>query len=87
MALVNGYTLIGEAKKQKTLAGAFNTTNLETTLAILDAIEESNIPSMVQIAPTNIVLSGYKYIVDMVRNRASTMKTPFCLHLDRKSVV
>ena len=82
MALVNGYTLIGEAKKQKTLAGAFNTTNLETTLAILDAIEESNIPSMVQIAPTNIVLSGYKYIVDMVRNRASTMKTPFCLHLD-----
>lgn len=37
---------------------------------------------MVQIAQTNIVLSGYKYIVDMVRNRASTMKTPFCLHLD-----
>lgn len=82
MALVNGYTLLNEIKKQKVLAGAFNTANLETSLGILDAIEESGIPSMVQIAPTNIVLSGYKYIVDMVRNRASTMQTPFCLHLD-----
>lgn len=82
MALVNGYTLLNEAKKMKTLAGAFNTTNLETTLAILDAIEASRIPSMVQIAPTNIVLSGYQYIVDMVRTKAKNMQTPFCLHLD-----
>lgn len=82
MALVNGFVLLNEVKKSNTLAGAFNTANLETTLAILDAIEQSKIPSMVQIAPTNIVLSGYKYIVDMVRNRASTMTTPFCLHLD-----
>lgn len=82
MPLINGFELLAEIKQKKVLAGAFNTTNLETTLGILDAIEDSKLPNMIQIAPTNIKLSGYKYITDMVKTRATRMNTSVSLHLD-----
>lgn len=59
MPLVNGYTLLEIIKERKVIAGAFNTTNLETTVGILKAVEESGIPTFIQVAPTNITLAGY----------------------------
>lgn len=82
MPLVNGYRLIDIIKEKKVIAGAFNTTNLETTIGILKAIEKSAVPSFIQVAPTNISLAGYEYIVDMVRRYAEYMDTPVALHLD-----
>lgn len=82
MPLVNGFTLLDIIKERKVVAGAFNTTNLETTVGILKAIEESGIPTFIQVAPTNITLAGYDYIVDMVSRYAKNMDTPVALHLD-----
>ncbi|MBP1046249.1 class II aldolase [Enterococcus sp. BWM-S5] len=82
MPLVNGYTLLEIIKERKVIAGAFNTTNLETTVGILQAVEKSGIPTFIQVAPTNISLAGYEYIVDMVSRYAENMDTPVALHLD-----
>ena len=82
MPLVNGFDLIDIIKERHVVAGAFNTTNLETTIGILNAVEKSGIPAFIQIAPTNIPVSGYGYIADMVERYAKTMDTPVALHLD-----
>lgn len=82
MPLVNGRILVDCIKEQHVLAGAFNTTNLETTLGILNAIEKAGLPQFIQIAPTNAVLSGYDYIYEMVSKRAKDMDVPVALHLD-----
>lgn len=82
MPLVNGNILLKRIQEKRVLAGAFNTTNLETTISILDAIERSGLPNFIQIAPTNAKLSGYDYIYEIVKKRASTMDVPVSLHLD-----
>jgi tagatose 1,6-diphosphate aldolase GatY/KbaY len=82
MPLVNGNILLSSIKEKRVLAGAFNTTNLETTISILDAIERSGLPNFIQIAPTNARLSGYDYIYEIVKKRAATMDVPVSLHLD-----
>lgn len=82
MPLVNGFDLIDIIKERHVVAGAFNTTNLETTIGILNAVEKSGIPAFIQIAPTNIPVSGYGYIADMVERYAKTMDAPVALHLD-----
>lgn len=82
MPLVNGNILLSSIQEKRVLAGAFNTTNLETTISILDAIERSGLPNFIQIAPTNAKLSGYDYIYEIVKKRAATMDVPVSLHLD-----
>lgn len=82
MPLVNGNILLNCIQEKRVLAGAFNTTNLETTMSILDAIERSGLPNFIQIAPTNAKLSGYDYIYEIVKKRAATMDVPVSLHLD-----
>uniref|UniRef100_UPI0005577D8B class II fructose-bisphosphate aldolase n=1 Tax=Liquorilactobacillus vini TaxID=238015 RepID=UPI0005577D8B len=82
MPLVNGFSLIDIIKERHVVAGAFNTTNLETTIGILNAVEKSGVPAFIQIAPTNIPVSGYGYIADMVERYAREMDTPIALHLD-----
>lgn len=51
------------------VAPAMNTTNLEMTIAIVEAAEETGCPVMVQIAPTNVKLSGYDYIAEIVKKK------------------
>lgn len=46
MPLVNGRILLNCIQEKHVLAGAFNTTNLETTISILNAIERSGLPVM-----------------------------------------
>lgn len=82
MPLVNGFKLLEIIKERHVCAGAYNTTDLITTMGILDAVEQSKIPAFIQIAPTNIPLSGYGYIFDMVKRYADKMETPVTLHLD-----
>ena len=82
MPLVNGNLLVEFIQEQQVVGGAFNTTNLETTVCILEAVEETKIPSFIQIAPSNIGLAGYEGIVEMVKRQARFMDTPVALHLD-----
>jgi fructose-bisphosphate aldolase, class II len=82
MALVSGLDVIEECVSKRLVAGAFNTTNLETTMGIIAAIERTGIPAFVQVAPTNVALSGYEYIYDMVSRRLAQTTVPVALHLD-----
>lgn len=82
MTLVSGNEVISECVSRGLVAGAFNTTNIETTMGIIDAVERVGVPTFIQVAPTNVALSGYEYIYDMVSRRLATCKVPVALHLD-----
>ena len=82
MPLVSGLDVIHEATSRGLVAGAFNTTNIETTMGIVAAIERTGVPTFIQVAPTNVALSGYEYIYDMVSRRLANTDVPVALHLD-----
>ncbi|GAA2007076.1 class II fructose-bisphosphate aldolase [Nakamurella flavida] len=82
MALVSGLEIIEECTSRNLVAGAFNTTNLETTMGIVAAVERVGVPTFIQVAPTNVALSGYEYIYDMVARRLADCPVPVALHLD-----
>lgn len=82
MALVSGMDIIKECTSRGLVAGSFNTTNIETTMGIVAAIERAGVPTFIQVAPTNVALSGYEYIYDMVTRRLATCDVPVALHLD-----
>ena len=82
MGLVSGLKVIEECRSKGLIAGAFNTTNLETTMGIVQAIEDTAVPTFIQVAPTNAVLSGYDYIYEMVSRRLADVDVPVALHLD-----
>ncbi len=82
MALVSGHEVVRECTARGLVAGAFNTTNIETTMGIVDAIERVGVPTFIQVAPTNVKLSGYEYIHDTVARRLADCPVPVALHLD-----
>lgn len=82
MPLVSGHDIIRECTSRGLVAGAFNTTNIETTMGIVAAIEKVGIPTFIQCAPTNAALSGFEYIYDMVSRRLENCDVPVALHLD-----
>lgn len=82
MPLVSGHDVIAACTSRGLVAGAFNTTNLETTMGIVEAIERVGVPTFIQCAPTNAVLSGFEYIHDLVSRRLSSCEVPVALHLD-----
>ncbi len=82
MPLVSGHDIIRECTTRGLVAGAFNTTNIETTMGIVAAVERTGIPTFIQCAPTNAALSGFEYIYDMVSRRLETCEVPVALHLD-----
>ncbi|WP_295850483.1 class II fructose-bisphosphate aldolase [uncultured Microbacterium sp.] len=82
MPLVSGHDVIQECTARGLVAGAFNTTNIETTMGIIDAVEKVGVPTFIQVAPTNVKLSGYEYVYDMVARRLADTTVPVALHLD-----
>jgi fructose-bisphosphate aldolase, class II len=82
MPLVSGLEVIEESTSRGLVAGAFNTTNIETTMGIVAAIERTGVPTFIQVAPTNVALSGYEYVYDMVSRRLRDTPVPVALHLD-----
>ncbi|WP_276736614.1 class II aldolase [Bacillus sp. (in: firmicutes)] len=82
MPLVNMKTFLQLLEEKNLIAPAFNTTNLEMTLSIVQGAEELGYPVIVQIAPTNVKLSGYDYIANIVKTAADKVNIPVTLHLD-----
>ncbi|MBG9813646.1 fructose-1,6-bisphosphate aldolase [Bacillus endophyticus] len=82
MSLVNMKTFLQLLEEKNIIAPAFNTTNLEMTLSIIQGAEEIGYPVIVQIAPTNVKLSGYDYIANIVKSAADKVSIPVTLHLD-----
>jgi fructose-bisphosphate aldolase class II len=82
MPLVSGHEVIAACTAGNLVAGAFNTTNIETTMGIVAAIERVGVPTFIQCAPTNAKLSSFDYIYDMVARRLASCDVPVALHLD-----
>ena len=82
MPLVNMNDLFKIAKKSKLMVPAYNSTDVQMTLAIMDAFQRAGMPGIVQVAPTNVKLTGYEYIAETTKMAAEHYVTPFALHLD-----
>jgi ketose-bisphosphate aldolase len=64
--------------------GAFNTTNMETTRAIIEAAKELNSPVIVQITEKTLDYAGSRQIFNIVKNMAEMYapEIPIGIHLD-----
>lgn len=82
MPLVDMNKLVAIAKKNDVMLPAFNTTNMEMTLAIMDAFEANGMPGIIQIAPTNVKLTGYDFISEVAHRAIHEYTVPMALHLD-----
>lgn len=82
--IVSTKILLDEAKKGGYAVGAFNTVNLETTKAILEAAGEMFSPVVVQMTEKTLNYAGGRVMFNLVRNMAEFYfpKIPVAIHLD-----
>ena len=81
MALQTGLEILQAAQAGKYGVGAFNTDNLETTLAIIEAAEETRSPILLAITAGALKYSS-KRIVDIALAEAKNATVPVAVHLD-----
>ena len=76
--LVNAADMLKKAEAGKYALGAFNTNNLEWTLAILQAAEEAKSPLILQCtAGAAKWMGGFKVCADMVKAAVEARALPF----------
>ena len=80
--LVHIKELFKEGVTEKFAYPAFNTQNLETTLGIIRAGEELDVPLIVATTEGTISYAGLETIFDIVATLARKAKSPVVLHLD-----
>ncbi len=82
--LVNVKTMLEEAKEGKYAVGAFNTVNLETTRAIIEAAKELSSPVIVQLTEKTFDYAGGRAIFHLIKNIAEfyAKDIPIGIHLD-----
>ncbi|MBX2882991.1 MAG: class II fructose-bisphosphate aldolase family protein [Granulosicoccus sp.] len=81
MTLHTGLEILERAQAGKYGVGAFNTDNLETTLAIVEAAEETRSPILMAITAGALKYSS-KRIVDIALAEARNASIPVAVHLD-----
>jgi tagatose 1,6-diphosphate aldolase GatY/KbaY len=76
--------VVAFAKRRKIAVGAFNTYNLESTLAIIQAVAASQSPAIIQISESTIDYAGLETIIEMIRTIDSreNKDIPLAIHLD-----
>ncbi len=82
--LVHIKEIVKKAQKGKYAVGAFNTVNLEVTLAIVKAAVAKKSPAIIQVSESTIKYSGLKPITHIVETVAKNeaVDVPIALHLD-----
>ncbi|MEK7598257.1 MAG: class II fructose-bisphosphate aldolase [Patescibacteria group bacterium] len=76
--------ILQKAKGGSYAVGAFNTVNLETTRAIIEAAKEMRSPVIVQITEKTIDYAGGRAIFNLIKNCAEfyAQEVPIGIHLD-----
>lgn len=76
--------ILKNAQKGGYAVGAFNTTNLETTRAIIEAAKEMNSPVIVQVTERTMEYAGGRAIFNLIKNIAEfyAPEIPVGIHLD-----
>lgn len=82
MKIVNGYDLMNYAIDRELVLPAFNTTNLETTKAIIQGLNDAHLPGIIQISSNNLHLSNPGVISYLMKEFLKDTDTPIGLHLD-----
>ncbi len=70
------------AEKKQTAVGAFNTPNLESLCAVIEAAEELQLPVIVQMAQCHETLIPLSVIGPIMVLQAEKASVPVCVHLD-----
>lgn len=76
--------ILTKAKESGYAVGAFNTVNLETTRAIIEAAKEMRSPIIIQITEKTMEYAGGRGIFNLVKNEAEfyAQEIPIGIHLD-----
>lgn len=82
MPLVTGKEILDTAAREGYAVPAFNTSNLETTQAILTVAERLGAPVLLQVSDSARKYAGLENLANLVRDMASRTRTPVALHLD-----
>lgn len=80
--LVNINSILAKAHQGHYGVGAFNTSNLEITQAIIQAAELLNAPVIVATSETAIQYAGIESLSQLIITMANKAKIPVALHLD-----
>lgn len=80
--IVRPHDLFARAFNMQYAIGAFNTSNLETTQAILQAAAAQKSPIIIQASEGAIEYVGLEVLVAMVKATADRLPIPVILHLD-----
>jgi len=83
--LVNPKQMILDAQKGHYAIGAFNTSDLEITKAIISAAEKLKSPVMVETSEKAIAYAGLEEMSSFIIAAARKAKVPVALHLDHGS--
>ena len=82
MSLTTNLELQKKAQQGKYAVGAFNTSNLEITQAILEAAAENSSPVIIATSQSAIKYAGIETLSNLVRTLAGHLSIPVSLHLD-----
>jgi fructose-bisphosphate aldolase class II len=82
MALVSSKEILVPAREGGYAVGAFNTSNLEITQAILEAADELKAPVIIATSSSAIKYAGFDNIYSVVENLAESLDVRVALHLD-----
>jgi fructose-bisphosphate aldolase class II len=76
--------ILTKAQREGYAVGAFNTTNMETTRAIIEAAKELRSPVIIQVTEKTLEYAGGRQIFSIVKNMAELYapKIPIGIHLD-----
>lgn len=80
--LVTNRHLLLPAMQKAYAVGAFNISNLESLLAVVEAAVEEKSPVIIAVTPSSIRYAGLAYIKEMVKTGAKSTPIPMSLHLD-----
>ncbi|MDO4650499.1 MAG: class II fructose-bisphosphate aldolase [Eubacteriales bacterium] len=70
------------AEAKKCAVGSFNTPNLESIMAVIQAAEELNVPVIIMHAEVHEEMMPIDIIGPIMVERAKAAKVPVCVHLD-----
>lgn len=82
MSLVNIKEMLAKAREEKYCVGAFDVSNHDMALAVIEAAEELNSPVILMALTVDLAGDKLEYWIDGLKKMAERAKVPVCLHLD-----
>lgn len=82
MSIVTSLELMGNASKKGFAIPAFNVDNLESVIAVTEAMKELNTPLIIQTIPRTLNYGGISTYPAMVNALMENSNVDYCIHLD-----